>query len=244
MSIGLGKHSNSSACLSVYSGFHTFASHSSRVSLELRLHISPKVFREIIRKFGNLVWVSPSMMKTLARRLISLPNSQTPSGKNRFARLVVLRFLKKIEYTPIPPHVFSEFCPQDPPELGQFSHVIASRFVPFLRGNMSLSLTQKFEILCFLIYHLKTVRSKMQHYSEMLNVGGRFDDDGYCSNEFCSDDEQQSSSNRSSIEHSEFMFAKEAITHIDHFLEYFEPAMPTCQGIFERYMQEMLSIFP
>jgi hypothetical protein len=84
----------------------------------------------------------------------------------------------------------------------------------------------------------------MQDYSEMLNVGGRFDDDGYCSNEFCSDDEDCCSSNSSSIEHREFMFAKEAITHIDHFLEYFEPAIPICQRIFERYRQEMLSIFP
>ena len=230
MSIKL-RNSNTSARFSVHSGFHTFASQLVQVSLELRLHISPKVFCEIIRKFGFLVRVSPSMMKTLARRL-TLPNSQTPSGKNRFARPVVLRFLKKIECTRVPPHVFSKFCPQDPPELGQFSHVIASRFVPFLRGNMSLSFTQIFEILCFLIYHLKTVRSKMQHYSEMLNVGGRFDDEDCCS------------SNRSSIEHSEFMFAKEAITHINHFLEYFEPAMPTCQGIFKRYMKEMLSIFP
>ena len=242
MSSGLDEHSNTSARFSVHSGFHTFASQLVQVSLELRLHIPPKVFCEIIRKFGFLVRVSPSMVKTLARRL-TLPNSQTPSGKNRFARPVVLRFLKKIECTRVPPHVFSKFCPQDPPELGQFSHVIASRFVPFLRGNMSLSFTQIFEILCFLIYHLKTVRSKMQHYSEMLNVGGRFND-GYCSDEFFSDDEDWRSSNRSSIEHSEFMFAKEAITHIDHFLEYFEPAMPTCQGIFKRYMKEMLSIFP
>jgi hypothetical protein len=242
MSIKL-RNSNTSARFSVHSGFHTFASQLVQVSLELRLHIPPKVFCEIIRKFGFLVRVSPALVKTLARRLISLPNSQTPSGKNRFAGFVVLRFLKKIEYTPIPPHVFSEFCPQDPPELGQFSHVIASRFVPFLRGNMSLSFTQIFEILCFLIYHLKTARSNMQHYSEMLNVGGRFDDDGYCSNEFCSDDEDCCSSNRSSIEHSEFMFAKEAITHINHFLKYVEPAMPICLRIFERYRDKLLN-FP
>jgi hypothetical protein len=244
MSRSLGEYSNKSATLSVHSGFYNFASDFVRVSLELRLYIPPEVFREIIRKFGNLVWVSPALVKTLAIRLISLPNSQSPSGKNRFTRLVVFRFLKKIEYTRVPPNVFSKFCPQDNPNLGQFSYVISNRFVPFLHGNMSLSLTQIFEILCLLIYHLKTARSKMQDYSEMLNVGGRFDDDGYFSNEFCSDDEDCCSSNRPSIEHREFMFAKEAITHIDHFLEYVEPAIPNCQRIFERYMQEMLSIFP
>jgi hypothetical protein len=243
MSRSLDKYSNGIATLSVYSGFYNFASHFVRFSLESKLYIPPEVFREIIRKFGFLVLVSPALVKTLARRL-TLPNSQSSSGQNRFARLVILRLLKKIEYTPIPPHVFSKFCQQDNPGLGQFSYVIANRFVPFLRGNMSLSLTQIFEILCFLIYHLKTARSKMQDYSEMLNVGGRFDDDGYCSNEFCSDDEDCCSSNSSSIEHREFMFAKEAITHIDHFLEYFEPAIPICQRIFERYRQEMLSIFP
>jgi hypothetical protein len=243
MSSGLGEYSNRSARLSVNSGFDTFASDFVRFSLELRLYISPEVFREIIRRFGFLVRFSPSMVKTLARRL-TLPNSQSSSGQNRFARLVVLRFLKNIEHTRVPPDVFSEFCPQGKTNLGQFSYVVTNRFVPFLRGNMSLSLTQIFEILCFLIYHLKTACLKMHKYSDMLNVGGRFDDADYCSNEFCSDDEEWCSSNRSSIEHSEFMFANEAIKHIGHFLKYFEPEMPICQKIFEGYMQKMLSIFP
>jgi hypothetical protein len=243
MTSRLGYHGNGSATLSVFSGFYNYASHLVRVSLELKLYIPPEVFHEIIRKFGFLVRFSPSMVKTLARRL-TLPKSQSPSVQNRLARLVVRRLLKKIEHTPIPPHVFSEFCAQGKPYLGQFSYVVTNRFVPFLRGNMSLSLTQIFEILCFLIYHLKTARSKMKDYSDMLKDDGRFNDADYCSNEFCSDDEEWCSSNRSSIEHSEFMFANEAITHIDHFLEYFEPAMPICQRIFEGYMQEMLSIFP
>ncbi len=84
----------------------------------------------------------------------------------------------------------------------------------------------------------------MQEYSEILNVDGRFDDDGFCSNEFCSDDEDCCSSKGLSIEHREFMFAEEAIKHIDLFLAYVEPAIPFCQRIFERYMKEMLLIFP
>jgi hypothetical protein len=243
MSRCLVNHLNINAILSVFSGLYKYAGDSVRFSLELRLYISPEVFSEIIGKFGFLVLVSPALVKTLAIRL-TLPNSQSPSGQNRLARLVVRRLLKQTKYTPIPPHVFSKFCPQDDPNLGQFSYVVTNRFVPFLRGNMSLSLTEIFEILCFLIYHSKTARSKMHEYSKMLNVGRRFDDDGFCSNEFCSDDEDCCSSKGLSIEHREFMFAEEAIKHIDRFLEYFEPAIPICQRIFERYMKEMLSIFP
>ena len=227
-------NSNSVAYFSVHSGLDTFTRSILRFSLELRRDIPPEVFRGVTGGFGGLVRVSPAFVKTLVGKLIF--------GKNWFARRVASRFVKKIEYTRVPVLEFSRYCPQENPNLVQFSHVIASRFVPFLRGGMSLSLTQIFEILCFLTYHLKTARSKMQDYSVMLNVDGRFNE-GYCSDEYFSDDEDCSSSNRPSIEHTEFVLAKEAIIHIDHFLEYVEPAMPICLRIFERYRDKLLN-FP
>lgn len=226
MSRSFDSNINPDALLSVTSDLYHYPSVSLQFFLELNIHIPPYVFRKIIRSVGILVRLPPRFVKTLVRRLISLPNSQSSSGKNRFAGVVVRRILKKIES---PPPVFSRNCLEEDLNLGQFSYVIASRFVPFLRGNMSLSLTQIFEILCFLIYHLKKARSKMQDFMQILNIDGRFDDERY---------------NEQSVKYNEFKSAKDIIKLVNLFLEYFEPAMPTCQGIFEHYMQEMLSIFP
>jgi len=210
---------------SIGSGFGLDANQTLRGALTLCNKIPPEIFHEIIQKFFSLVVFSPSLVKTLVRRLMYLPDSQSTSCTQWLAHLVSRRILKRIEYTQVPFAVFSSYFPEDNPNLRQFSFVVSNKLSPFLHGNLSLSLTQIFEILCFLNHHLTTTLSKIQAIASEINADGRFDGD--YSNEF-------------DVMYDCFVFFNESIRLFGILLEYIEPALPICQRIFERYKKMLL----
>ena len=186
--------------------------------------------------------ISPKMLLHLAKMLSHNPQSRHPRKR------IVLWLLKRVLHTlenpfefPTPPQHVEHHeddlsprwidCPMTHPGLDHFTVAIESNFVPFLRGDRSLSLTKILEILCILRHHLILAHEQMRYNVMMV------DSDGQGSDALCSDIRFECGRERSFEELQDYYAAKESSYVISDLLQRIEQFLSNFSGKFELYLK-------
>ena len=202
--------------------------------------VSEKTLRRVMSAKMSM---SPKMLLYLAGMLSHFPQSRHP--RKRIVWFVLRRVLHTLK-NPLefqtspqdaqqPEEDFSICwidCPLTHPGLDHFTYAIKSNFVPFLRGDRSLSLTKILEILCILRHHL------ILAYEQMRNIQGDIDSGGQGSDALCSDVRYSTCGQERPFEEQQnYHAAKESIYVISDLLQRIEQVLPTFLEIFNLYVQ-------
>jgi len=198
--------------------------------------ISAEKLFQIENVVSSLFRNSPKMMVFLARRLSHVPYEESQRFGKRMMLLVLKRVFKTLknpfELPTLPPQ-YVEYYDYQPthPYLSHFINAIESNFVPFLRGDKSLSLTEIIDILSILKHHLNIADEKMRYNVMIVDSGGQGSD------ALCSDIRFVCGIERSFEELQDYYAAKESIHVIYDLLKGIEQMLSNFSCKFELYLK-------
>lgn len=210
---------------------------------ELNTVIPTEKLHQIEQVMSAKFRMSPKMLLHLAKMLSHDPQSRHP--RKRIVRWLLKRILHTLENPfefPTPPQHVEHHeddlsprwidCPLTHPGLDYFTVAIESNFVPFLRGDRSLSLPNILEILCILRHHL------ILAHEQMRNIQGDIDSGGQGSDALCSDIRYSSCGHeRPYDELQNYYAAKESVYVISDLLQRIEQFLSTFLEKFKLYME-------
>jgi hypothetical protein len=210
---------------------------------ELNTVIPAEKLHQIEQVMSAKFRMSPKMLLHLAKMLSHDPESRHP--RKRIVRWLFKRILHTLENPfelPTPPQHVEHHeddlsprwidCPLTHPGLDHFTNAIEFNFVPFLRGDRSLSLPKILEILCILRHHL------ILAIEQMMSIRNDIDTGGQGSDALCSDVRYSTCGQERPFEEQQnYHAAKESIYVISDLLQRIEQVLPTFLEIFNLYVQ-------